>query len=104
VDAIVDGNAGPEAPRSYEAVASPGDGIYAGSRAGQAAAGGKDAVIAAALSPGCWRMPIERVFRLAAVAEAHALFQRRKLPGRSQIEDGCELLWREDCGRLCGAA
>lgn len=117
VDVIVDGNAGPEAPRNYEVIAPLGNVIYLGAMAGQAPAvnisqliggsfsvtgfvqffhqarsgGRENAEIVAALSSGRWRIPIERVFRLEAVAEAHALFEGRQLVGRSLIEVGGEL-------------
>jgi NADPH2:quinone reductase len=114
VDVIVDGNAGPDAPRNYEAVAPLGNVIYLGAMAGQAPAvnisqligrsfsvtgfvqffhqartgGAEDGEIIEALASGRWRIPVERVFPLEEVPRAQALFEGRRLVGRSLIEAG----------------
>ena len=117
VDVIVDGNAGPEASRNYEAVAPLGNVIYLGAMAGQAppvnisqligrsfsvtgfvqffhqarSGGAENAEIVEALSSGRWRIPVERVFPLEDVPRAQALFEGRRLTGRSLIEAGGEV-------------
>lgn len=117
VDVVIDGNAGPDAPRNYEAVAPLGNVIYLGAMAGQAppvnisqligksfsvtgfvqffhqarSRGVEEAGIRAALSSGRWRIPIERVFPLEDVPLAQSLFEARKLMGRSLIEVGGEV-------------
>jgi NADPH2:quinone reductase len=117
VDAIIDGNAGPDAPRNYEAIAPLGNVIYLGAMAGQAPAvsipqligksfsvtgfvqffhqarsrGAENAEIVAALSSGRWRIPVEQVFPLEEVPRAQALFEGRRLVGRSLIEVGGEV-------------
>jgi NADPH2:quinone reductase len=117
VDVIIDGNAGPEAPRNYEAVAPLGNVIYLGAMAGQAppvnisqligrsfsvtgfvqffhqarSGGAENAEIIEALSSGRWRIPVERVFPLEDVPRAQALFEGRRLTGRSLIEAGGEV-------------
>lgn len=114
VDVIVDGNAGPDAPRNYDAISPLGNVIYLGAMAGQApplnvsqligksfsvtgfvqffhqarSGGTENAEIVEALSSGRWRIPIERVFALEEVPLAHALFEGRRLVGRSLIEVG----------------
>ena len=117
VDVIIDGNAGPDAPRNYDAIAPLGNVIYLGAMAGQAPplnvsqligksfsvtgfvqffhqarSGGKEnAGIVEALSSGRWRIPIERIFSLEEVPLAHALFEGRRLVGRSLIEVGGDI-------------
>lgn len=116
-DVIIDGNAGPEAGRNYEAVAPLGNVIYLGAMAGQAppvnisqligrsfsitgfvqfyhqarTRGAENAEIVAALAGGRWRIPIERIFELDEVHEAHALFEARALTGRTLIRVGGEV-------------
>ncbi len=116
-DVIVDGNAGPEAPRNYEAVAPLGNVIYLGAMAGQAppvnisqligrsfsvtgfvqffhqarSGGAENAQIVEALASGRWRIPVEQVFPLEDVPRAQALFEGRRLTGRSLIEAGGEV-------------
>lgn len=117
VDVIVDGNAGPEAPRNYEAIAPLGNVIYLGAMAGQAppvnisqligrsfsvsgfvqffhqarSGGAENEEIIAALASGRWRIPVERIFPLEEVPRAQALFEGRRLVGRSLIEAGGEV-------------
>ncbi|MCP3956438.1 MAG: zinc-binding dehydrogenase [bacterium] len=117
-DLIVDGVAGPEAPKNYEAVAPLGQVIYMGAVAGQpppidisrqlyakviavrgfvvytamAQTGGEEkALIREALAEGRWKIPITRVFALAETAEAHRAFEARELYGKTLIEVGGEL-------------
>ena len=114
VDAIIDGNAGPDAPRNYEAIAPLGNVIYLGAMAGQAppvnisqligrsfsitgfvqffhqarSGAAENAEIVEALASGRWRIPVERIFQLEEVQRAQALFEGRRLVGRSLIEVG----------------
>jgi NADPH2:quinone reductase len=116
VDIIVDGNAGPNALRNFDAIAPLGNVIFIGATAGQApdlnvsmligkscsvsgfvqyfhqaASGGaeKDATHAALIS-GEWRIPIEKIYALDEVATAHAAWENRELVGRTLIEIGGE--------------
>jgi NADPH2:quinone reductase len=117
VDVIIDGNAGPEAPRNYEAVAPLGNVIYLGAMAGHAppvnisqligrsfsvtgfvqffhqahSGGAENEAIVEALASGRWRIPVERVFPLEEVPRAQALFEGRRLVGRSLVEAGGEV-------------
>jgi NADPH2:quinone reductase len=117
VDVIVDGNAGPDAPRNYEVIAPLGNVIYLGAMAGQAppvnisqligksfsvtgfvqffhqarSHGAENEEIVSALSDGRWRIPVERIFELEEVPLAHQLFEGRRLLGRSLIKVGGEL-------------
>jgi NADPH:quinone reductase len=110
-DVIVDGNAGPDAAKNYDAIAPLGNVIYIGAMAGQApdvnvsllvgksfsvtgfvqffhqarTHGAEEAEIAEKLATGRWRIPIERVFALDEIAQAHRLFEARALRGRSLI-------------------
>lgn len=116
-DVIIDGNAGPTSLRNYEAIAPLGNVIYIGAMDGQAPAvdismligksfsvtgfiqyvhqaqtrGAENAEIEAKLASGKWRIPIERVFPLDEIAEAHRLFESRALMGRSLIRVGGEI-------------
>lgn len=116
-DVIIDGNAGPDAPRNYEAIAPLGNVIYLGAMAGQAPAvnisqligksfsvtgfvqffhqaqtgSRENAEIEAALAAGRWRIPVERIFELEEVPQAQALFEARELMGRSLIRVGGEI-------------
>jgi NADPH2:quinone reductase len=118
VDLVVDGVAGPEAPKNYEVVAPLGQVIYMGAVAGyppkvdisrelyqksvavrgflvytaMAATGGVEKKeIHEALRSGRWRAPVEQIFELEEVPEAHRLFEQRKLCGRSLIRIGGDL-------------
>lgn len=116
-DVIIDGNAGPTSIRNYEAIAPLGNVIYIGAMDGQAPAvdismligksfsvtgfiqyvhqartrGAENAEIEQKLASGKWRIPIERVFALDEVPEAHRLFESRALMGRSLIRVGGEI-------------
>lgn len=116
-DVIIDGNAGPKALKNLEAVATLGQVIFIGATAGQAPdvnismligkscsvtgfvqyfhqarSGGREmAEVHPKLASGEWRIPIERVFSLDEVADAHAAWENRELTGRSLIEVGGEL-------------
>lgn len=116
-DVIIDGNAGAQAPRNYEAVAPLGNVIYLGAMSGtapdvnvsqliarsfsvtgfvlffhQARSGGREnEEIATALASRRWRIPVERVFDLEEIPVAHALFEGRELVGRSLIRVGGEI-------------
>ena len=118
VDLIVDGVAGPEAPKNYEAAATLGQVIYMGAVAGQPppvdvsrqlyaksiavrgfvvytamarTSGSEKPRIHAALSSGHWKIPITRIVPLAETADAHRAFERRELYGKTLIEVGGEL-------------
>ena len=117
-DLIVDGVAGPEAPKNYEAAAPLGQVIYMGAVAGQPppvdvsrqlyarsvavrgfvvytairkTGGAEKPLIHQALASGRWKIPITRVFPLADTAEAHRAFESRELYGKTLIEVGGEL-------------
>ncbi len=117
-DLIVDGVAGPEAPRNYQAVANLGQVIYMGAVAGQppsvdvsrelyaktiavrgfvvytamAKTGGEERpLIHQALASGRWKIPITRVFPLEETAAAHRAFENRELYGKTLIEVGGEI-------------
>lgn len=116
-DVIIDGNAGPDSARNYDVIAPLGNVIYIGAMAGQApevnvsmligksfsvtgfvqffhqaqTRGAENAEIEEKLATGQWRIPIERVFTLDEVAEAHRLFEARELRGRSLIRVGGDI-------------
>lgn len=116
-DVIIDGNAGPESVRNYEAIAPLGNVIYIGAMGGQApevnvsmligksisvsgfvqffhqarTRGAENAEIEEKLATGRWRIPIERVFELEDIAEAHRLFEGRALRGRSLVRVGGDI-------------
>ncbi len=118
VDLIVDGVAGPEAPKNHDALAALGQVIYMGAVAGQpppvdvsrqlygksiavrgfvvysamAQTGGAEKPqIHQALLAGRWQIPITRVFELEETAEAHRAFEARELYGKSLIRVGGDL-------------
>lgn len=118
VDLIIDGVAGPEAPKNHDALAPLGQVIYMGAVAGQppavdisrqlyaksiavrgfvvytamAKTGGEEkAAIHQALRDGRWQIPITRVFELEDTAEAHRAFEARELYGKSLIRVGGDL-------------
>ncbi len=111
-DLIVDGIAGPEAPRNFEAVAPCGQVVYLGAIAGtpppvdisaqlyaksiavrgfllykamEKSAGAEHPLIYDALRQGRWVVPIERVWELDEVADLHRAFEQRQLLGRQVI-------------------
>mgnify|MGYP001028427942 CR=1 FL=1 len=116
-DLIIDGNAGPESVKNYEAIAPLGNVIYIGAMGGQApdvnvsmligksfsvtgfvqffhqarTRGSENAEIEDRLATGRWRIPVERVFALDEVPEAHRLFESRALRGRSLVRVGGEI-------------
>jgi NADPH2:quinone reductase len=118
VDLIIDGVAGPNAPRNYEAAAALGEIVYIGAIAGfpppvdvskqlyaktiavrgfvvyvamAATQGREKPAIHEALRTGRWRVPITGVVGLADVPELHARFERRELMGKTLIEAGGEI-------------
>ncbi len=118
VDLIVDGVAGPHAPKNYAALAPFGQVIYMGAVAGQPPAvdvsrqlyaksiavrgfvvytamartrGAEKPRIHQALLDGRWKIPITRVFDLEETAEAHRAFEARELFGKSLIRVGGDL-------------
>ncbi len=116
-DLIIDGNAGPESVKNYEAIAPLGNVIYIGAMGGQApevnvsmligksfsvsgfvqffhqarTRGAENAEIEEKLATGSWRIPIEREFALEDLAEAHRLFEARALRGRSLVRVGGDI-------------
>jgi len=116
-DVIFDGNAGDRAPMNLDAIAPLGHIVYLGASAGQAppvppsmligkscsmsgfvqyfhqaiSGGAEIAETHKALAAGTWRIPIEREFDLAEVAEAHRAWEARELLGRSVIRVGGDL-------------
>jgi NADPH2:quinone reductase len=118
VDLIIDGVAGPEAAKNFDALAPLGQVIYIGAWAGSAPpvdvsrqlygksiavrgfvvytarAATRDADLPAiheALRSGRWQMPITGVFPLSETAALHARFENRELFGKTLIEVGGEL-------------
>ncbi|MDX1516524.1 MAG: zinc-binding dehydrogenase, partial [Woeseiaceae bacterium] len=117
VNVIIDGNAGPNAMRNFDAIAPLGNIIYMGATAGEApdlnpslligkccsvtgfvqyvhqlfSGGAEKEATHAALVSGEWRIPIERVYELDEVAEAHRAFEARELRGRTLIRIGGDL-------------
>ena len=117
-DLIVDGIAGPEAPRNFEAVGLCGQVVYLGAIGGSAptvdvsadlyaksiavrgfllymamakTAGREHAEIHEALGSGRWTVPIARVWELDEVADLHRAFMERRLLGRQLIRVSGEL-------------
>jgi len=118
VDLIIDGVAGPESPRNFEALAPLGQVIYMGAVAGQppvvdisrelyyktiavrgfvvytamaATRGAEKATIHEALASGRWKIPITHIAPLEETAELHRRFENRELYGKTLIEVGGEL-------------
>lgn len=117
VDAIIDGNAGPNAALNLEAIAPFGNIIYIGAVAGQApdvnvsmligkncsvtgfvqyfhqaASGGAEKEPThTALASGEWRIPIERIFKFEDLVSGHQAWEARELVGRTLVEIGGEL-------------
>lgn len=111
-DLIIDGNAGQDSVKNYDAIAPIGNIIYIGAMGGQApdinismligksisvtgfvqffyqalTRGSENSEIEEKLSSGTWRIPIERIFDLRDIQEAHRLFEARLLRGRSLIK------------------
>jgi NADPH2:quinone reductase len=117
-DLIIDGIAGPEAPRNFEAAAPLGQVIYLGAIGGypppvdvskelyaksiavrgylvyvaMAATGGAELdEIHDALRSGRWRAPISEIVELEETADLHRRFEARELMGRNLIRVGGEL-------------
>jgi NADPH2:quinone reductase len=117
-DLIVDGVAGPDAVKNYDALAPLGQVIYIGAWAGSAppvdvsrqlfgksiavrgfvvyaaraaTKGAELPEIHEALRSGRWRVPITGVFPLEETATLHARFENRELFGKTLIEVGGEL-------------
>jgi len=114
---IIDGNAGPNAPRNFSAIAPLGNIIYMGATAGpapeittsqiigkgcsvtgfvqyfhQAVSGGAEKKEThEKLASGEWRIPVEKVYPLEQLAAAHAAWENRELKGRTLIEAGGEI-------------
>jgi len=118
VDLIVDGVAGPESVRNYEALAPLGQVIYIGAVSSQPppvdisrqlyaktiavrgfvvyvamahTRGREKPEIHEALRSGRWKIPITTVVPLADTASLHARFENRELYGKSLIEVGGDL-------------
>lgn len=118
VDLIIDGVAGPDSHRNFEALAPLGEVIFMGAVAGQpepvdisqqlyyktigvrgfvvytamAATGGKEIpAIHEALASGRWKIPITRVVPLEETADLHRRWENRELYGKCLIEVGGEI-------------
>lgn len=118
VDLIVDGVAGPDAVKNYEALAPLGQVIYIGAIGGyappvdisrqlyaktiavrgfvvyvaMAQTGGRELPeIHEALRSGRWKIPISHVWEFEQTAELHRLFEERKLFGKHLIRAGGDL-------------
>jgi len=116
-DVIIDGNAGPNAGRNLAAIAPLGNIIFIGATAGPApefsvsqiigkscsvtgfvlyfhqaaSAGAEKAACDEKLASGEWRIPVEKVYPLDELAEAHRAWEARELSGRTLIRAGGEL-------------
>lgn len=117
-DLVIDGVAGPEAPRNLEVLAPLGQVIYIGAIGGYpppvdvsrqlyaksiavrgfmvyvaaaATAGASHEMIHEALRSGRWKVPVSRVVSLEDAIELHRLFERRELMGRNLIRVGGDL-------------
>lgn len=118
VDLIVDGVAGPEAPKNYDAVANLGEVIYIGAIGGfappvdisrqlyaktiavrgfvvyvamAATEGAEKPGIHEALRTGRWKTGISGVYELKDVPDLHRRFESRDLHGKSLIRVGGDL-------------
>jgi NADPH2:quinone reductase len=118
VDLIIDGVAGPEAPKNFEVLAPLGQVIYMGAVGGYAppvdisrelymktiavrgfvvytamatTGGAEKEEIHEALRTERWKVPVTRVAELEEVPELHRLFEQRKLIGRTVIRVGGEI-------------
>ena len=118
VDLIIDGVAGPDAPKNYDAVAALGQVIYIGALGGfppavdiskqlyaktiavrgfvvyvamAATKGAEKAAIHEALRSGRWKTGITGVYDLADVPTLHRKFENRELFGKSLIRVGGDL-------------
>lgn len=117
-DVIIDGIAGPDAPRNFEAVAPLGQVIYLGAIGGYAPpvdiskelyaktisvrgfllyvamqeTGGRELPeIHEALRSGRWKVPITGIWELEQVPELHRRFEQRTLLGKQIIRVGGDL-------------
>ena len=114
---IIDGNAGPNAGRNLSAIAPLGNIIFMGATAGQApdfsisqiigkscsvtgfvqyfhqavSTGAEKAACHEKLASGEWRIPVEKVYPLEQLAQAHRAWEARELCGRTLIQAGGEL-------------
>ena len=118
VDLIVDGIAGPDAPKNYDALAPLGQVIYIGAIGGYApkvdisrqlyaktiavrgfvlyvakdeTQGRETPQIHESLRSGRWKIPISRVWEFEEVAELHRLFEERKLLGKQLVRANGDL-------------
>lgn len=117
-DLVIDGVAGPHAPRNYDAAAPLGQVIYIGAIQGApppvdisrqlylktiavrgfvvyvamaATRGAEKAAIHDALRTGRWRVPIVRTVGLDEVRQLHEAYERRELYGKTLIAVGGDL-------------
>lgn len=116
-DLIIDGNAGPYAARNLSAIAPMGNILFTGATAGQApdfsipaiiekscsisgfiqyfhqltSGGAEKKEVHEKLASGEWRIPIEKIYTLSEVSEAHRAWEARELVGRTLIQSGGEL-------------
>jgi NADPH2:quinone reductase len=118
-DLVIDGIAGPEAPKNFEAAAPFGQVIYMGAVGGyappvdisrelyaksiavrgfmvylgMAVTGGAElGLIHDALRTGRWKAPISEIVELEATPELHRRFEARELMGRNLIRVGGEIV------------
>jgi len=118
VDLIIDGVAGPDAPKNFEVLAPLGQVIYMGAVGGyappvdisrelyaksiavrgfvvyvamSATGGAEKESIHDALRSGRWRVPVTKIAELEEVPELHRLFEQRLLTGRTVIRVGGDL-------------
>jgi NADPH2:quinone reductase len=116
-DLIIDGNAGPNALRNLECIAPLGNIVFMGATAGQAGdlsisaligkccsvtgfvqyvhqltSGGREKTeMNEKLASGEYRIPVEKVYALEDLAEAHRAWENRELMGRTLIAAGGDL-------------
>lgn len=116
-DLIIDGNQGPNLLKNFSAIAPMGNVILMGASAGpgpdinpsmliglscsvtgfvqyfhQAKSGGQERTEThEKLASGEWRIPIEKIYELEDVAEAHRAWENRELMGRTLVRIGGDL-------------
>lgn len=116
-DLIIDGNAGPHALRNLDAIAPLGNIIFMGATAGQApdvnvsaligkscsvtgfvqyfhqasTGGAEIKAMNTALADGDLRIPVEKVYDLEDLSEAHRAWENRELRGRTLIAAGGDI-------------
>ncbi|MDJ0655207.1 MAG: zinc-binding dehydrogenase [Xanthomonadales bacterium] len=116
-DLIIDGNAGPRAMKNFDAIAPFGNVIFMGATAGESpdvnvsmligkncsvtgfvqyvhqmrSGGAEKEATHHKLASGEWVIPVEKVYPLSDLAEAHRAWESRELIGRTLIRAGGDI-------------